>query len=161
MDPEKVKAVREWPTPDSRKQLQHFLGFTNFYRRFIRNYSKLAAPLTTLTFTSKQFVWSPEAESAFQGLKRHFTSAPILCHPDPTRQFIVEVDASQVGVGAVLSQRSSEDGKLYSLPSFLIIFLLQNATAMWGTRNCWLLSWLWKSGGIGWRAQKKTFCGLD
>lgn len=113
MDPEKVRAVLDWPRPDSRKQLQRFLGFANFYRRFIRNYSRIAAPLTALTSPATPFHWSSEAEGAFLDLKKRFTSAPILINPDSSRQFVVEVDASDVGVGAVLSQRSPEDNKLH------------------------------------------------
>ena len=113
MDPAKVSAVVEWPTPDSRKKVQQFLGFANFYRRFIRGFSAIAAPLHTLTPPQVRFNWSPEAEEAFQTLKRRFTSAPILILPDPQRQFVVEVDASNVGIGAVLSQRSEVDGKMH------------------------------------------------
>ncbi|XP_078812643.1 uncharacterized protein lrrc75a isoform X3 [Oryzias latipes] len=111
-DPAKVSAVANWEPPDSRKQLQRFLGFANFYRRFIRNYSSLAAPLTQLTSVNTPFVWSPEAQAAFDKLKGMFISAPILIQPDPQRQFIVEVDASDTGVGAVLSQREVSSGKL-------------------------------------------------
>uniref|UniRef100_A0A3B3HPV2 Gypsy retrotransposon integrase-like protein 1 n=1 Tax=Oryzias latipes TaxID=8090 RepID=A0A3B3HPV2_ORYLA len=111
-DPAKVSAVAEWETPSSRKQLQRFLGFANFYRRFIRNYSSLAAPLTRLTSINQPFIWSPEAQNAFETLKRMFVTAPILIQPDPRRQFIVEVDASDSGVGAVLSQREDTTGKL-------------------------------------------------
>uniref|UniRef100_A0A674MFK3 Gypsy retrotransposon integrase-like protein 1 n=1 Tax=Takifugu rubripes TaxID=31033 RepID=A0A674MFK3_TAKRU len=117
-DPAKVRAVMEWPTPSSRKQLQQFLGFANFYRRFIRDYSKVAAPLTRLTSTLLSFRWTPEAETAFNRLKGLFSSSPILTHPDPNRQFVVEVDASDVGVGAVLSQRSGEDQKLHPCAFF-------------------------------------------
>ena len=113
MDQQKVKAVLEWSAPSTRQKLQSFLGFANFYRRFIRNFSTLAAPLTALTSPAVRFTWSPGAEEAFQGLKRRFTSAPILIQPDPNRQFIVEVDASEVGVGAVLSQRSAKDNKVH------------------------------------------------
>ena len=81
--------------------------------RFIRNYSSIAAPLTCLTSTKVRFAWGPEAEAAFRGLKARFTSAPILIHPDPERQFIVEVDASNTGVEAVLSQRSAWDAKVH------------------------------------------------
>ncbi|XP_029692639.1 uncharacterized protein [Takifugu rubripes] len=103
MDPSKVSAVTSWPVSESRKRLQRFLGFANFYRRFIWGYSTVAAPLTTLTSSKVPFPWSQAAEKAFQNLKAWFTSAPILLVPDPERQFIVEVDASDVGVGAVLS----------------------------------------------------------
>ncbi|XDV37137.1 hypothetical protein PO909_006790 [Leuciscus waleckii] len=113
MDPEKVKAVVEWPSPDSRKALQRFLGFANFYRRFIHNFSQLAAPLTALTSPRTAFRWSDTAEAVFAKLKGRFVSAPILIAPDPSRQFVVEVDASEVGVGAVLSQRSLMDDKMH------------------------------------------------
>ncbi len=118
MDPDKVKAVVDWPTPDSCKALQRFLGFANFYRRFIRNFSQLAAPLTALTSTRVMFRWSSAAEAAFSNLKSRFVSAPILVAPDPTRQFVVEVDASEVGVGAVLSQRAASDDRVHPCAFF-------------------------------------------
>ncbi|XP_056094883.1 uncharacterized protein LOC130073475 [Rhinichthys klamathensis goyatoka] len=118
MDPEKVKAVVEWPSPDSRKALQRFLGFANFYRRFIRNFSQLAAPLTALTSPRTAFRWSNTAEAVFAKLKGRFVSAPILIAPDSSRQFVVEVDASEVGVGAVLSQRSPTDDKMHPCAFF-------------------------------------------
>jgi len=118
MDPDKVKAVVDWPIPDSRKALQRFLGFANFYRRFIRNFSQLAAPLTALTSTATAFRWSNTAEAAFSNLKSRFVSAPILVAPDPSRQFVVEVDASEVGVGAVLSQRAATDDKMHPCAFF-------------------------------------------
>lgn len=117
-DPSKIQAVVEWPQPENRKQLQRFLGFANFYRRFIRNYSSVATPLTKLTSSKLPFVWSPDAEQAFQTLKERFTSAPVLIHPNPALQFIVEVDASDTGVGAVLSQRSPSDQKLHPCAFF-------------------------------------------
>ena len=113
MDPAKVSAVAEWPTPDSRKKIQQFLGFANFYRRYVRGFSTTAAPLHALTSTQVPFRWSPEADKGFRELKHRFTSAPILTLPDPRRQFVVEVDASNDGVGAVLSQRSEKDGKMH------------------------------------------------
>ncbi len=118
MDPDRVQAVVDWPTPDSRKALQRFLGFANFYRRFIRSFSQLAAPLTALTSIKTPFRWSSAAEAAFTKLKGCFVSAPILIAPDPSRQFVVEVDASEVGVGAVLSQRSSSDDKVHPCAYF-------------------------------------------
>lgn len=117
-DPEKVRAVTEWPRPTSRRLLQQFLGFANFYRRFVRDYSRLAAPLTQLTSAARPFLWSPEAESAFLLLKEKFSNAPILIQPNVSKQFIVEVDASDSGVGAVLSQRSEEDNKLHPVAFF-------------------------------------------
>ncbi len=121
MDPTKVKAVADWPTPDSHRAVQRFLGFANFYRRFIQNFSQVALPLTDLTSTKKRFCWSSQAQTAFESLKSRFISAPILNTPDPSRQFIVEVDASEVGVGAILSQRSSSDERIHPCAFFLIV----------------------------------------
>ncbi|KAI7797064.1 hypothetical protein IRJ41_012065 [Triplophysa rosa] len=117
-DDAKIKAVAMWGTPDSRKALQRFLGFANFYRRFIRGFGQVAAPLTALTSTKIPFSWNALAQVAFDKLKSRFVSAPVLCLPDPDRQFIVEVDASDVGVGAVLSQRAEHDGKVHPCAFF-------------------------------------------
>lgn len=111
MDPSKIQAVTDWPVPDFGSALQRFLGFVNFYCRFFRNFSQVATPLTGLTSTKSRFVWSEAAQCvlsvfyAFESLKRLFTSTPILISPDPESQFIIEVDASDVGVGVVLDQK--------------------------------------------------------
>ncbi len=119
MDDKKVQAVLDWPQPQTVKELQRFLGFANFYRRFIRNFSSIASPLTAMTKrNTSRLVWSSEALRSFQELKARFTSAPILRHPDPERQFTVEVNASNTGVGAVLSQRQGEPAKLYPCAFF-------------------------------------------
>ncbi len=111
--------VRDWPRPTSAKQVQRFLGFSNFYQRFIRNFSAIAAPLTALTRKNvKGFQWTEEAEKALCKLKDRFTSAPVLTIPDPELPFIVEVDASEVGVGAILSQRVIKDNKVHPCAFF-------------------------------------------
>ena len=73
MDPEKIKSILEWPVPKSVKEVQSFLGFANFYRKFIDNYSRLANPLTTFTRKSVRFTWSDEADAAFRSLQQAFT----------------------------------------------------------------------------------------
>lgn len=83
MDPEKERPIREWPTTTSRKQLQWFLGFANFYKKFIKNFSSVASPLQALTSLNSRFVWSSLAEEAFQRLKRSLTLAPVLMLSDP------------------------------------------------------------------------------
>ncbi|KAK3532190.1 hypothetical protein QTP86_009293 [Hemibagrus guttatus] len=114
MDTNKFRAVTEWPAPATVRELQRFLGFANFYRRFIRNYSSVAAPLTSLLRGKpKKLDWMDQARAAFQRLKDCFTTAPILCHPDPDRPFMVEVDASSSGLGAVFSQRHGDPGKVH------------------------------------------------
>ncbi|KAG1925559.1 hypothetical protein F2P79_025455 [Pimephales promelas] len=111
MDERKVKGVLDWPLPQTLKELQRFLGFANFYRRFIRNFSIIATPLTAMTKRhSSRLKWSEEVEQAFKELKSRFTSAPIL-HLDPEPQFIVEVDSSNTGIRAVLSQRQGNPEK--------------------------------------------------
>jgi transposase InsO family protein len=104
------------------RDVQCFLGFANFYRRFIKNYSQIVAPLTNLTRKTPAphggngggtFHWSPEAQAAFEKLKSAFTSAPILAHADPSQPYIVETDASDFALGAVLSQRQEHDGQVH------------------------------------------------
>lgn len=108
MDPAKVQAILDWVRPTSLKALQRFLGFANFYRKFIKNFSVMAKPITDLTRKGADLAnWSPAAKKAFESLKRSFINAPVLIQPDQTKPFIVEVDASEDGVGAVLSQGSS------------------------------------------------------
>lgn len=97
----------------SRKQLQCFLGFVNFYTHFIWNFSSIAALLHSLTSLSVKFQWTPQTEQSFLRLKNLFNTAPILTLTDPRLQFVVEVDASKVGVGAVLSQRLAGHNKLH------------------------------------------------
>ncbi|KAL0173222.1 hypothetical protein M9458_033533, partial [Cirrhinus mrigala] len=114
MDSSKIQAVTEWPQPSTIKELQRFLGFANFYRRFICNYSTIAAPLTSLLKNKpKKLCWTEDADRAFNTLKASFTSAPILKHPNPELPFVVEVDASDCGIGAILSQRHGQPGKLH------------------------------------------------
>ena len=129
--PEKIQAVTGWPHPTSRKQLQRFLGFANLYRRFIRNYSRLAAPLTRLTSSSMTFTWTKEAEQAFEFLKTCFSSAPILKHTDTTKPFIVEVDASDSGIGAILSQHSGTPPSFTPAPSSPASFPRRSKIMMW------------------------------
>ena len=108
MDEGKVYAARSWPSPTTVKELQRFLGFANFYRQFIWNYSLITAPLTSLLKAKpKSLQLNSEADAAFSLLKKAFATTPILTLPDPGLPFVVEVDASQTRVGAVLSRVAS------------------------------------------------------
>lgn len=112
MDPDKVQTVLEWPTPRNVKDILAFLGFANFYRRFIQGFGRTALPLTDLTKTKPlvaggkppPFLWSAACHKAFDELKRMFSSAPILCHYDADAPTTVEVDTSDFMVAGVLSQ---------------------------------------------------------
>jgi hypothetical protein len=112
MDKRKVAAITDWPLPTRLKEVQSFLGFANFYRRFIEGFSSLVQPLIQLTRKDTPFVWTPAAHNAFNALKAAFLSAPLLVHPDPTRPFQVETDASDFAIGAVLSQ-PDDNGTLH------------------------------------------------
>lgn len=104
MDASKVQAVQEWPTPTSVKEVQSFLGFANFYRRFIKGYSRIATPLTELTKKDKGFQWNEAAGKAFQELKDAFAKEPILATFNPEERIVVETDASDYAIGACISQ---------------------------------------------------------
>ncbi|KAL0173798.1 hypothetical protein M9458_029766, partial [Cirrhinus mrigala] len=107
MDERKVNAVLNWPRPTTLKELQRFLGFSNFYRHFIRNFSSVAAPLTAMVKRgASRLTWSQSALQAFDELRRRFTTAPVLHHPDPDSPFVVEVDASSTG-------RQGEPAKMF------------------------------------------------
>jgi hypothetical protein len=104
MDPETVKAVEEWREPTNVKGVQSFLGFANFYRRFIRDFSKITAPLTKLTRKDRPWEWNDAAQAAFEQLKAAMISQPILRHFDPTRPLTLQTDVSDYAIGAVCSQ---------------------------------------------------------
>lgn len=101
---EKVKAVATWPRPTTIKDVRAFLGLASFYRRFIKNFSRIAKPLTDLTKDKSTGEWKDEQESAFLKLKAALVNAPILRLPDFSKPFTVTTDASQVALGAVLEQ---------------------------------------------------------
>ena len=117
VDPEKVKVVQDWKPPKTVKGVQSFLGFCNFYRRFIQDYGRVAKPLNSLTKTAVPFVWDNACDEAFEELKHRLTSAPLICHYDPKRQTTVETDASDGVVAGVMSQLH-EDGLWHPVAYF-------------------------------------------
>ena len=109
-----VEAVRDYSPPKTVQQLRRFLGLTSYYRRFINQFAKVAAPLHLLTCKNVAFKWSQECQSAFEELKKRLVTPPVLSYPNFDEDFVLETDASHQGLGAVLSQRQ-EDGKLHPI----------------------------------------------
>ena len=101
---DKVQAVKDWPTPCSVRDLKSFLGLSSYYRRFVRGFSCIAAPLFRLLQKGEAFMWTEECHAAFTSLQRALMEAPVLAPPDSALPFILDTDASSVGSGAVLAQ---------------------------------------------------------
>ena len=111
MDPIKIAGVAEWPTPSNKKEVQSFLGFTNFYCCFIQEFLDLARPMFNLTWKDSAWWWGEVEKSAFEAIRTCVISTLILVFLDETRPFQVEADSSDFATGAVLSQQSLEDDK--------------------------------------------------
>ena len=116
MDPAKVKAIVEWPELTNAREVLQFKGLVGFYKRFIKDFSKLAAPLSALT-GDVPFRWGAAEKEAFEALKRAITTAPILAAPDFSKPFTVTTDASKVAIGAVLSQGSKSEHRVIAFES--------------------------------------------
>jgi transposase InsO family protein len=112
MEDKKVKSVKDWPRPKNLKQLKGFIGFCNFYRRFIKGFSIIARPLHALDKKGTPWKWEQEQEKAFLKLKEMVASEPCLAHVDPGKVFRMETDASNFAYGATLSQKQ-EDQKYH------------------------------------------------
>ena len=104
-NPDKIKAILKYPIPKTQKEVRIFLGLTGFYRKFIKNYAKIAKPMTKVL--KKKEIIDPEDKAykeAFQKLKELITNSPVLAYPDFTKPFTITIDASNLAIGAVLSQ---------------------------------------------------------
>ena len=104
LDPEKVKAIMSWKRSKSVFEIRSFFGLARYYRRFIEDFSRLAAPMTKLTRKEVKFEWNDSCEMAFQELKQRLTSAPVLVVPNRGQEYSVYCDASKDGLGCVLMQ---------------------------------------------------------
>lgn len=104
MDPVKVSAAQDWATPKSVKDVQGFIGFANFYRRFIFGYSTICVPMTPLTRKDVKLIWTPTCQESFDHLTNAFCSTLVLMHFDPDKPIIMETDVSDFVSAAVMSQ---------------------------------------------------------
>ncbi len=107
MDPTKLDGIRKWPIPKSVKDVQSFLGFGNFYCKFIQGFSDLARPLNKLLKKNVKFKWKEEHNIAFALLKKQFTKEPVLMMPDHSKPFQIECDTLKYATGAILTQLDS------------------------------------------------------
>ena len=108
MDPAKTNAIKEWKPPASLKEVQSFIAFANFYHQFIKDFAKLASPLTALIKKNVAFKWETPEQHTFESIKKAFSTAPILQHFDSEKECVVETDTSDYISSAVLSQPDHE-----------------------------------------------------
>ena len=107
MDPTKLSGIAEWPIPMKVKNVRSFLGFTNYYRRFIGDYLNIACPLIDLTKKNQEWRWSPSCQKAFNQLKEEFSKQPVLSLPDLNKPFAIATDASKDASRGILLQADS------------------------------------------------------
>ena len=104
VDPNKIEAVVNWDRPTNVSEVKSFLGLASYYRRFVKGFSRIAAPLTQLTWKNVKFEWKEEREKSFQELKRRLVTTPVLTIPSSTGGFVIYSDASHKGLDCVLMQ---------------------------------------------------------
>ena len=117
VDDDKIKPILEYPRPKNLKQLRRFIGATSWYRKFIKDYVQISEPLTRLTRKGVSFSWKDQQEEAFQTLRTALTTAPILAYPDFKLPFVIQTDASQTGLGAVVTQTQNGQERVIAYAS--------------------------------------------
>ena len=133
MDPTKLTGIKNWPTPTTIKQVWSFLGFGNYYQRFIKKFAHLTRPLNNLLKKDAIFEWTKECQASFDLLKKQFSEELILMMPNQTRPFQIETDASKYASGAILTQMDMNSNR------HLIAFLLKTFTRT--ERNYDIYNW--------------------
>ena len=103
-DPEKVRAITEWPVPTKLREVRSFIGLCCYYCHFVKGFAEISSPLHSLTKKGEVFCWTNQCQEAFKRLKVVLTSAPVLAMPEEEGKFILDTDASNYAIGAVLSQ---------------------------------------------------------
>ena len=107
-DPAKTKVIEEWHVPTNVSELRSFLGLASYYRRFVRNFSRIASPMHALLHKSVPYIWDTLCQHAFEELQTRLVTAPILVYPDFTQPFLLQTEWSQEAVGAILSQKGPD-----------------------------------------------------
>ena len=125
-DPAKIEVVKQWKAPCCVKGVRSFLGFANYHRKFVPNFSVLAEPLIRLTRKAVPFDWSNAQQTAFDSLKRALTTAPVLVHPRREGEFILDTDASLTGIGGALYQVQDGEERVLGYYSKLLCTSQQN-----------------------------------
>lgn len=138
-NPEKIKAIKNYPIPTNPKQIKQFLGLIGYYRRFIKDFSKFAKPLTNLLKKDAPFIWSNEQDQSIEYFKNALIQAPILQYPDFSNEFLLTTDASNYAIGAILSQ--GDIGK--DLPIDFASRTLNKAECNYSTIERELLAIIW------------------
>jgi RNase H-like domain found in reverse transcriptase len=111
MDPTKLKGILDWPAPKTVKEVRSFLGFGNFYCRFVKGFSNLVHPLNDLLKKDKEFIWSEECQESFDQLKKWFTEEPVLMMPDHLKPFQIQVDSLLFATGGILTQMDTNENR--------------------------------------------------
>ena len=138
-NPEKIRAIKEWGVPRKAKEVRSFVGLCSYYRRFIPHFATIAAPLHELQNKKTEFKWTLEAQASFDLLKKALISAPLLITPDWTRPFELHTDASQFGLGAILSQRIDGEERVIAYASKALNKAQRNYTT--SDRECLAIIW--------------------
>ena len=133
-----VRVATRLLTPLTVTDVRSFLGFCSYYRTYIEGFANIAKPLHKLTEKTATFIWTDACETSFDNLKTYLTSAPILAHPDFTKPFILDTDASGTAIGAVLSQMQDDNEKVTAYMPVGVL-LSQNVNTVWQENNYWLL----------------------
>jgi hypothetical protein len=139
VDPHKISAVGEWPVPRCVRDVRSFVGLASYYRRFVKGFASLASPLSKLMSTKikGELPWGADEEAAFKALKDALTSTPVLMVPTPGADFVLHADASDVGLGAVLSQKVGDEMRVVAYYSRKLTLLRH------GIQLTKKSSWVW------------------
>ena len=139
-DPDQTAVIEAWETPRNRREVQSFLGLANYYREFIINYAAKAKPLTELTKANRTFEWGPEAQQAFELLKKVLCAEPVLGLADNEGTFYLDTDASEVAISGILHQEQKWKGRKILRPIYYGSRVLNTAEQKYGALKAEMLA---------------------